>query len=63
MAAPRPRRSKKWPKNSKRISIWDIISKVEAQKLNIYACLLRLIKLDEKKITLDILCWEFFQDT
>jgi hypothetical protein len=53
MATPRPRRSKKWPTNFKKFSILEIFSKVEVQKLNICACLSRLIKLDEKKITLD----------
>jgi hypothetical protein len=44
-----------WPLISKngqktqKISIFEIFSKVEVQKLNISACLSRLIKLDEKK--------------
>jgi hypothetical protein len=42
-------------KMAKKISILEIFSKVEVQKLNICACLLRPIKFDEKKITLDIL--------
>jgi hypothetical protein len=59
MAAPRPQRSKKWPKNSKMSVFLRFFSKVEVQKLNICACLSCLSKLDEKKFTLDLLCWEF----
>jgi hypothetical protein len=40
---------KKMVKKLKKISIFEIFSKVEVQNLNICACLLRLIKLDEKK--------------
>jgi hypothetical protein len=53
MAAPQ-KRSKK----SKFFSILEIFSKVEVKKSNVCACLMRLIKPDKKKITLDILWWE-----
>jgi hypothetical protein len=43
----------------KKIQYFGDFSKVKLQKLDICACLSRLIKLDEKKITLDILCWYF----
>jgi hypothetical protein len=49
----------KMAKKLKKISILEIFSKVEVQKINICACLLRLIKLDEKTITLIILWWKF----
>jgi sulfur relay (sulfurtransferase) DsrF/TusC family protein len=46
-------------KKLKKKSIFEIFSKVEVQKLYICTCLLRLIKLDEKNIILEILSWEF----
>jgi hypothetical protein len=49
---------KKRPKKLKYFSILSIFSKVEVQKLNVYACLKRLIKPDTKKITSDLLWWE-----
>jgi hypothetical protein len=47
----------KMPKQSKFFCVLEIFSKVEVQKLNVCACLTRLIKPDKKK-TLDILWWE-----
>jgi hypothetical protein len=59
-----PRLGLKDRKNGQKLKfffrILEIFSKVEVQKLNICACLSHLIKFDEKKITLDILCWEFW---
>jgi hypothetical protein len=50
-------------KTQKKSVFWKKNSKVEVQKLNICACLSRLIKLDEKKI-LQIYCGgKFDQDT
>jgi hypothetical protein len=57
--APQPQRSDKWPKNSKKSVFWRFFFKVEVQKLNFCAYLSRLIKIDQKKITLDILWWKF----
>jgi hypothetical protein len=48
----------KRPKKSKIFTILDFFSKVEVHKLNICACLMRLIMPDEKKIFLDMLWWE-----
>jgi hypothetical protein len=49
----------KMAKKLKKISVFEKNSKAEVEKLNICACLSRLIKLDENKITWNILCWEF----
>jgi hypothetical protein len=54
MAALRPQR----PKKRSKIQIFHYfgdILKVVVKKLNVCACLTRLIKPDKKKITLDIL--------
>jgi hypothetical protein len=39
----------KRPKKLKFFSILEILSKVQIQKLNVYACLTRIIKPDKKK--------------
>jgi hypothetical protein len=48
IAAPRPQRWKKGQK-VEIFRVVDIFSKVEVQKLNVSACLSRLIKRDKKK--------------
>jgi hypothetical protein len=52
MAAPRPRprRSKKWPKNSKFYSFLEILREVYVQNPKIIACWMRLVILYNREI-------------